>query len=586
MEREDDEERLLRSVALQNAKSILAARQRAEEELRQAKEALERKTEELAHSLAMMRATEQALQKQSEWLRVTLSSIGDAVITTDLRGCVTSLNPVAERLTGWAEADAQGEPLERIFQIVDEGKRQPVENPALRALREGGVVGLANHTILIAKDGMEWAIDDSAAPIKDGQGAILGVVLIFRDVSERRRDEERLRRSEEQFRQLAEVLKESDRQKNEFLAMLAHELRNPLAPIRQGVEIFRAQSPAVPQLQWATDVIDRQVRQMTRLVDDLLDVSRITRGKIELRKKRVELSSIVESAVEASRPLLAERDHRLTVTLPPQPIELEADLARLSQVLLNLLHNAAKFMHRGGRVGLTVERQSDEVLIRVEDDGIGIPREMLSRIFEMFTQVDRSLDRCEGGLGIGLTLVKRLVELHGGTVEAKSAGPGKGSEFVVRLPVATTLPEAEAEPRAAAQMGERAAPPAGRRILVVDDNRDAADSLGMLLGLLGHEVHIAYDGLEAVRAVAAFQPAVVLLDIGLPKLDGYEAARQIREQEGGSGRVLVALTGWGQEEDRRLSREAGFDHHVTKPVEFAELKKLIAESETSSGLTL
>jgi PAS domain S-box-containing protein len=537
MEPNDDEESLLRSVALQNAQSILLARQRAEEELIQAK----------------------------EWLRVTLASIGDAVITTDTAGRVTSLNPVAERLTGWAQQDALGEPLERVFQIVNEHSRQPVDNPALRSLREGEIVGLANHTILIARDGTERAIDDSAAPIRDAQGTIIGTVLVFRDVSERRRAEA--------------ALKESDQRKDEFLAMLAHELRNPLAPIRNGVQIFRALAPPVPELQSAIEMIDRQVHQMTRLVDDLLDVSRITRGKIELRRERVELATIVNGAVEASRPLIDQRGHELTVAIPPQPIHLDADLTRLSQVLMNLIHNAAKFIDRAGRIWVTAEREDDCVLIRVKDTGIGIPAEMLPRIFDMFTQVDRSLERSEGGLGLGLTLVHRLVELHGGTVEARSEGLGKGSEFIVRLPVAVEIQDPG--PRGEAGDGETVVMPAARRILVVDDNLDAADSLGMLLSMLGHEVHTAHDGLEAVEAVVEFRPDVVLLDIGLPKLNGYEAARQIRERHGGTGLVLIALTGWGQDEDRRRSKEAGFDHHMTKPVDFADLQRVLAEAGTA-----
>jgi PAS domain S-box-containing protein len=560
MEQNDDEERLLRSVALQNAKSILLARQRAEEELVRTK----------------------------EWLRVTLASIGDAVITTDTEGRITSVNPVAELLTGWAQQDAQGEPLERVFQIVNEESRRPVENPALLALREGKIVGLANHTILIARDETERAIDDSAAPIKDEQGNILGVVLIFRDVSERREDEARLRQSEAELRQVAdenarlvEALKESDRRKDEFLAILAHELRNPLAPVRNAVQIFRAKGPPVPELQWATEVIDRQIHQMTRLVDDLLDVSRITRGKIELRKERIELAAIVSSAVEAGRPLLEKWGHELTVTIPPLPIHIEADLTRLSQVLLNLINNAAKYMDQAGRIWVTAELQGPHVLIRVRDTGIGIPREMLPRIFDMFTQVDRSLERSEGGLGIGLTLVQRLVEMHAGTVEARSEGPGQGSEFIVCLPVAAAV-EAEVEGTAGAEKEVEA--PSALRILVVDDNQDAADSLGMLLGMMGNEVHTAHDGLEAVGAAAAFQPDVVLLDIGLPKLNGYEAARRIREQQGGAEILLVALTGWGQEDDRRQSREAGFDHHMTKPVEFEALQKLLAETGPRSSL--
>jgi PAS domain S-box-containing protein len=497
-------------------------------------------------------------------LRVTLASIGDAVITTDTAGCVTSLNPVAERLTGWALKDTLGEPLERVFQIVNEHSRHPVENPALRALREGEIVGLANHTILIARDATEWAIDDSAAPIKDEQGTIIGVVLVFRDVSERRKAEA--------------ALKESDQRKDEFLAMLAHELRNPLAPIRNGVQIFRALAPPIPALQSAIEMIDRQVHQMTRLVDDLLDMSRITRGKIELRKERVELAAIVKGAVEASRPLIDQRGHELTINIPPQPIHLEADLTRLSQVLMNLVNNAAKFIDGAGRISVTAERENGSVLIRVTDTGIGIPAGMLSRIFDMFTQVDRSLERSEGGLGLGLTLVHRLVEMHGGTVEARSEGPGKGSEFVVRLPVAAEIQDEGL--RGEAGDGETVVTPAARRILIVDDNLDAADSLGMLLGLLGHEIHTAHDGMEAVEAVAGFKPDIVLLDIGLPKLNGYEAARRIREQHGG-GLVLVALTGWGQEEDRRRSKEAGFDHHMTKPVDFADLQKVLAEVSPS-----
>ena len=369
---------------------------------------------------------------------------------------------------------------------------------------------------------------------------------------------------------LLATLKEADSRKDEFLAMLAHELRNPLAPIRNAVQIFRGKAPATPELRWATEVIERQVHQMTRLVDDLLDVSRITRGKIELRKERVELAAVIDSAVEASRPLIEKRGHELTVEVPPQPIHVAADPTRLAQVLSNLLNNAAKYTDQGGRIWLTAARQGDDALIRVKDTGAGIPAGMLQRIFDMFTQVDHTLERSEGGLGIGLTLVQRLVEMHGGTVEARSDGPGQGSEFIVRLPVAL---EAELSPTAA---GQTSPAPVARRILVVDDNRDAADSLGMLLRMIGNEVHTAYDGLEAVGAAATFQPDVIVLDIGLPKLNGYEAARQIRAQQG-AGMVLIALTGWGQEEDRLRSKEVGFDHHITKPVEFSTLKKLLAE---------
>jgi PAS domain S-box-containing protein len=376
---------------------------------------------------------------------------------------------------------------------------------------------------------------------------------------------------------LLATLKETDRRKDEFLAMLAHELRNPLAPIRNAVQIFRGKGLPVPELQWATEVIDRQVHQMTRLVDDLLDVSRITRGKVELRKELVDLGTVVSNAVEASRPLIEKWGHELTVTIPPQPIRLEADPTRLAQVFLNLLNNAAKYTDPGGRIGLSAERLDDHVAVRVKDNGIGIPIEMLPRVFDLFAQVDRTVERSEGGLGIGLTLVQRLVQMHGGTVEAHSDGPGQGSEFVVRLPTAKEIPTA----RAGTTGPEQLAAPSGRRILVVDDNRDAADSLGMLLRMMGNEVHTAHDGLEAVGAAAAFHPDVILLDIGLPKMNGYEVARRIREQQSGQRVLLVALTGWGQEEDRRRTQEAGFDHHLTKPVEFNALEKLLAA--TSEG---
>lgn len=367
---------------------------------------------------------------------------------------------------------------------------------------------------------------------------------------------------------LVSALKESDRRKDEFLAMLAHELRNPLAPIRNAVQIFRAKGPSTPELQWARNVIDRQVEQLTRLIDDLLDVSRITRGKIELRKERVPLATVVDSAVEASRPLIEKWQHRLTVALPSEPIFLDADPTRLAQVLMNLLNNSAKYTEQGGQIWLTGEFAGEHAIIRVKDTGVGIPADMLPHIFDMFVQVDRSLERSQGGLGIGLTLVKQIVEMHGGTVEVQSGGDG--TEFVVRLPLARGI-----EVRTARKTGNEAAEVGGTfRILVVDDNKDAADSLGMLLRMGGHDVHMAYDGLEAVGAAAVLRPDVVLLDIGLPKLSGYDAARQIRSERGDEV-LLIALTGWGQEEDRRRSREAGFDHHLTKPVEFTALQKLL-----------
>jgi signal transduction histidine kinase/CheY-like chemotaxis protein len=373
-----------------------------------------------------------------------------------------------------------------------------------------------------------------------------------------------------------EALREADRRKSELMTVLAHELRNPLAPIRNAVEILHRSGGDERTLKPATEMMKRQVGHMVRLVDDLFDMGRISRGKIELRRETVELASIVHHAVEAVGPFCEGMGKELTVTLPPEPIYLNADPIRLAQVVGNLLNNACKFTDKGGRIRLIIEREAEQVVIRVEDTGIGIAAEHLPQIFDMFMQADTSLDRSRDGLGVGLALVKNLVEMHQGTVEAHSAGLGQGSEFVVRLPV---LPD---PPPSLARMHSEVTPPAvvQRRILVVDDNIDAAESLAMLLKLSGHEVDIVHDGLKAVEGAATLEPEVILLDIGLPGLNGYEAARRIRQQQSNRPMTLVALTGWSQQEDRRLSAEAGFDAHLVKPVDFDVLTKLLAECGT------
>ena len=389
----------------------------------------------------------------------------------------------------------------------------------------------------------------------------------------------KLRRLQIELEETNARLAKADRRKNEFLAMLAHELRNPLAPICNALQIMRLtasrerQRPEDEAVQSASAMMERQVGQMVRLVDDLLDVSRISQGKIELRSGRIDLASVVHHAVEAIRPQCKSMDHALTVTLPPKPIFLNADPTRLAQVVGNLLNNASKFTDKGGQIWLTVEREGKQAVIRVRDNGIGIAADQLPRIFEMFVQIDTSLERSVSGLGIGLTLVKTLVEMHDGTVEVHSAGVGQGSEFVVRLPIVVEPPKTPPPEPTVSEPTTMIT----RRILVVDDNRDSAESLAMLLKLTGHETHTAYDGLEAVAAAATFRPEVVLLDIGLPKLNGYDACRKIREQPWGKGMALIALTGWGQDEDRRKSQEAGFDGHLVKPVDHATLTKLLAE---------
>lgn len=931
---------------------------------------------------------EDALEAQKEWLRVTLSSIGDAVIATDMQGRVTFMNAVAESLTGWATGDVEGLPLQEVFKIISEDDRQPVESPATKALRENAIVGFANHTLLIRKDGSEVSIADSAAPIRSAAGAVLGVVLIFRDVTEERRAEIAIRdakryaenivdtvrhpmlvldgelrvqtanrsfyqnfrvsadetenrfiydlgngqwdipklrsllteilpqntsfddfemehnfpaighrymrlnarrmyregehselillaiedvteqrrleeerreietrftslvknikdhsiftldpqgyvtswnveaenilgyseqealgqhfsliftsediergvpqqeldaasekgraederwhrrkngellwalgivtpthdaqgrhtgyskilrdmtarkraeeilrkqsdqlrmlweaaavlliaddpdammqqvfakvsdhlgvdtyfhfavdetgealrlvscigisdetarsvkrlefgravcgmvalqrqpivathiqqsddpkvqlvkglgirayacnplmaedqligtlsfasRTREQFDQdelsffetlchyvtfadvrlrLMEQLRDADRRKNDFLATLAHELRNPLAPIRNGLQVIRLAGDDKQTVEQARNMMERQLHQMVRLIDDLLDISRITRNKLELRKQRVELKQVVQSALEAAQPLIEQQEHELAVALPSQPVLLDADPTRLAQVFANLLTNAAKYTEQGGRICLAAERQGSDVVVSVRDTGIGIAAEHQPQLFEMFSQVAPALDRSQGGLGIGLALVRGLVTMHGGSIEARSEGPGRGSEFIVRLPVLIAPAEAEAQ---SAPVTEGSSSPNKCRILVVDDNKDAAKMLALTLRLQGHEVHTAHDGQDAVDQAAALQPDAILLDIGLPKMNGYEACRHIRQQGGGEKITMIALTGWGQEEDKQKAKEAGFDHHFTKPVDAAALAPVLGHSRNS-----
>jgi PAS domain S-box-containing protein len=833
-----------------------------------------KEAEETARRLAEEEAARQAIEAsaelilhQREQLRVTLESIGDGVIAADAEGKVILLNPVAQALTGWSSEAATGLPLEQVFDIKNERTGERVENPVARVLREGAVIGLGNSTILTARDGTVRPVEDSAAPIKDEHGKTLGVVLVFHDVTHKRRAEMLLRESEERYRQIVETaqegiclldaeanimftnarmavlldcpldqlpgrplgdflepdeqskfearrprraqgvseqvemrfrrrdgsplwglvsaspiydaagkycgslglvsditerrraersaqfladasaalaalvdyhstlqkvaalavpyfadwctvdmleadgsvrrvavahvdpakvqlakevyerfppnpsaprgtrniirtgqpefvpeitdgnlsapvqnpeylrilrelglhsyigvpirgragtlgvltfvaaesgrnytemdlavaqdlgqrvaialenarlyseLKEADRKKDEFLAMLAHELRNPLAPIRNAVHILRMRGVDAATATRAKDVMERQIQHMVRLVDDLLDVSRIMEGKIDLRREPVEIDTVVARAVETAQPAIDAQGHELTITLPPVPLSVYADPVRLAQVVSNLLTNAAKYMESGGRIWLSAERQGDELALRVRDAGLGIAPDLLPRVFDLFVQAEHGVGRSQGGLGLGLTLVKRLVEMHGGSVTAHSEGLGKGSEFVVRLSV---LPLKDSSTRTGTGQKEVTPLPTGlrRRILVVDDNVDAAESLALLLRLQGQVVRVAHDGPSALATAQAFQPEMVFLDIGMPGMDGYEVARQLRQQPGLEHTTLVALTGWGQEEDRRRSREAGFDKHLIKPVEPDLLRRALIEPAASLG---
>ena len=711
--------------------------------MREAQHRAEGNAQELLLKQKQIEVAMQERLRAEERLRVTLQSIGDAVISTDLEGRITFLNSVAAEITGWPQQEAQGQPILDVFKIVNEQTHRPVENPALRALNEGFIVGLANHTVLISKDGKERPIDDSAAPIRDAAGTIFGAVLVFRDVTAKRLAERKLREGEQRTRLLADVsaalvgslhyqsilrevasivvprlgdfcfidlltddnkiervawkhvdpakqqmltkaqnlvpaadserhpaykvlrsgqpelvsevsgdwlrtiagsseyreflselnicslltvpiligerrlgallfaysdssrhftsddlelavelarrlamtmentklfnqLRDADRKKNEFLAVLAHELRNPLAPLANALELMRmAKGGEEDEVAPLRQMMDRQVQQMTHLIDDLLDVSRITSDKIVLRKERLDLSEVVKGALETSRPFIDRARHELTVTMPPQVLQVEGDRTRIAQVLSNLMTNSAKYTPDGGHIWLSVNRDDQQAVIRVRDTGIGIPAEMLPRIFGMFMQVDRKSQRSQGGLGIGLALVRRLVQMHGGTVEAFSDGLGKGSEFVVRLPLVSD------EPNQQGSNGENTGSiigtvPSQLRILVVDDNKDAAESLAKLLTRTGNEVCIAYDGRSALEEAATFRPNVVLLDIGLPGMSGHDVARRMRQMPEVKDAVLVAQTGWGQDEDKRLSEEAGFNAHLVKPLDPAELRRLLA----------
>ena len=517
---------------------------------------------QMRRNLAARDRANSGLVAQKELFRTTLASLGEAVVTCDTEGRVTFMNGAAEALTGWHATRAVGQPIDDVVRMVEGATHRPLENAALAALTRGAPIAASHRGKLVPRGGsIERPVDDSAAPIRDADGRIAGAVLVFRDITERKRSEDALR--------------EADRRKDEFLAVLAHELRNPLAPLRNALQIVRLSAFSRASIDQVWAMMERQVTQMVRLIDDLLDVSRITRDKLELRKGLVDMREVVDSALEMSAPLMQRYGHRVDVSLPAQCPVIEGDRVRLVQIVENLLTNAAKYSEAGGHVTIEVETEGAELVLRVKDRGIGIPPQMLERIFDMFTQVDRSLERTRGGLGIGLTLAKRLVELHGGRVTARSDGPRTGSEFVVMLPIVQSGAVA-----AAARLPEP--PPATRRrVVLADDNADSLESLARLLSLLGHDVRTASDGLACLALCAEFQPDAALLDIGMPRLNGYDAARAIRSEPWGESVLLIAITGWGQEEDIQRGRAAGFDHHLVKPIEQARLASILAAAPRS-----
>jgi PAS domain S-box-containing protein len=671
--------------------------------------ALNQQLELQRREIARRLVAEAEAHRRHELLQVTLKSIGDAVIATDTEGRVTFLNQVAADLMGISSSSALGQPIDAVFVLRNEHTGARVENPVAKVLRDGGVVGLANHTELIRPDGSTIPIDDSGAPIRDAEGRLLGAIVVFHEISESRRLQRELiqktqaleeadlrketllaslRESEERFRLLAntipqlawmadpdgsifwynqgwydytgttleqmhgwgwesvhdpdvlpsvverwrasletglpfemvfplkaadgqfrpfltrvnplrndqgrilywfgtntdigeikrmeDALRDADRRKDEFLATLAHELRNPLAPIRNSLEILKMPHVGAAVLQQTRAMMARQVDHLVRLVDDLLDVSRVMRGKIDLRREPVELATVVARAVETVKPLIEVQGHRLELSMPESSLLVDVDLVRMTQVIGNLLTNAAKYTEARGLISVSADIEGEQVALRVKDNGIGIAPDLLPHIFDLFVQADHASTKAQGGLGIGLTLARNLVRMHGGTIEASSSGLGAGSEFVVRMPL-VSQPQREA-PTDPSPAFSREVNASGKRLLVVDDNQDAAMSLAALLQLQGHDVCVAHDGRSALTSFQSHCPEIVFLDIGMPGMDGYTVARHMREVAGSKSVVIAALTGWGQEADRRRTTEAGFDHHLVKPVDFDVLKQLLART--------
>lgn len=486
---------------------------------------------------------------------MTLSGIGDAVIVTDALGRVTFMNPIAEELTGRNAGAALERPLSEVFPIVDEANGDALVDPLAHLLSTANGTAAASQSVLLRANGTRMHIDETAAAIRMADSTLSGSVVIFRQSSA------------DQAGQDAN----KDQPKDDFFAILAHELRNPLAPIRNALQIMHVVQDDGATTSAARVIIGRQLKHLTRLIDDLLDMSRITQGKFELCKERTSLSDVVQLALAIARPQLEGKEHKLQVELASKDLYLSADAARLGQALANLLHNASKYSCAETPIRLTATAEQDQIIVRVSDQGVGIPPDMFEHVFDLYGQVDRSEDGTHDGLGIGLTLVKSIVELHGGTVAATSAGRGRGSEFTVRLPRLQSCAGQDTAHAAALPP----APTRRLRILVADDNRDAAHTLAMLLQLEGHEVRTVHDGVEALATGDDFAPQLVLLDIGMPLLDGYETARQIQERPWGKQAHLVALTGWGQEADRRKAMAAGFRDHLVKPAEPEALKTVM-----------
>jgi PAS domain S-box-containing protein len=517
----------------------------------------------LAHSRCVV--LDMTERRQADKIRGLLAAVvestEDAVITKSLDGDILSWNAGARAMLGYAEQEVVGC---SVNIIIPEDRREE-ELEILERVKQARRVE-PFETQRVARGGRIVDVSLTVSPIRDEEGGIIGASSIARDIGQRKA--------------LEQSLRDSDRRKDEFLAVLAHELRNPLAPIRSGVAALRLALPDDATLRHVGGIIERQVRHMARLLDDLLDVSRITHNKLELRMEPLTLQTVLESALETTRPLVDTARQTMTVDGPAAPVSIVADAMRLAQVFANLVSNASKYSHDGAAIRIRVRVDEREVAVAVSDDGIGIAAEALPSIFDVFSQASQARTRAQGGVGIGLSLVKGLVELHGGRVSAHSPGLDRGSTFEVRLPLAQ-IPASAVVVDAPPPRPDRV----GRRVVIADDNRDGADSLTLVVAAFGCEVRTTYDGAGAVRETEAFRPHVVLLDLGMPGMDGLEAARRIRQLPGGDQVTLVAVTGWGQERDRLATRDAGFDAHVVKPADPLVLRDLIARAPSDAGTT-
>ena len=520
------------------------------------------------HELAGQVEKAHAVVRDSEERYRTLFDLCPmAIYFCDISGVIQKFNRGAADL--WGRTPALGDTDERFcgsFKLFrPDGSLMPHEQCPMAQVLSGEIAEVRDEEVLIERsDGSRVIVIVNIRAVKNQRGEITEAINCFYDITERVRMERKLHEQ-------TEALADLHRRKDEFLAMLAHELRNPLAAISNSVQLLRLQKDVNRFQLQARAVIGRQVTQLTRLVDDLMEASRITTGRVQLRMDQYIISGIVERAVETARPLMDQHGHEFTVSVPPEPIWLHADAARLEQVVVNLLTNAAKYTGESGHIWLTVQQEGNECVLRVRDTGVGIAPEFLPRIFDLFAQAERSLDRSQGGLGIGLALVQRLVEMHGGRVDVVSA-LGQGSEFVVRLPVVL----APASEPSSIPAGTASATGPSLRVLVVDDNVDTAQTLAMFLEALGHVVRMSHDGPTALKAALDYRPNVVLLDIGLPGLNGYEVAKRMRQQPGLNNIVLVAITGYGQEADRQRSQEAGFNYHLVKPADFGKVQEILA----------